>query len=44
MGSGEKNVFWGKDGHMGETKEGMGLRKGHSQRKRLGWYKMGHER
>jgi hypothetical protein len=44
MGLGEKIVFWGKDGHMGESKKGMGLRKGHSPRKRLGWYKMGRER
>ncbi len=35
-----KNLFWGKNGHMGET-EGMGLRKGHSLGKILGWVKDG---
>jgi hypothetical protein len=25
-----KKLFWGKNGHMGEIEEGMGLRKGHS--------------
>ncbi len=36
-----KKLFWGKNGHMGETEEGMGLRKGHSPRKRLGWVEDG---
>jgi hypothetical protein len=40
VGSGEKVVL-GKDGHMGETKEGMDLRKGHYMRKRLGWVEDG---